>query len=179
MQRSCITASRICRTCTTSAIATARLFYQLHKVTGEPDYLEWTEKLARGVIRAGVPERLTPGYWNVACQCCGAAAEVDFFLSLWLATGKSTYRDFARRVADQLISRESNLDGKGYRWYQAWTRVKPWKSTRKPATRSAPPALGRHSYTRTWQSQIDIARFCFPTIHFREPNTHSGSAIPR
>jgi lantibiotic modifying enzyme len=106
---------------------TARLFYQLHKVTGEPEYLEWTEKLARGVIAAGVPEKLTPGYWNVACQCCGAAAEVDFFLSLWLATGKSTYRDFARRVADQLISRESNLDGKGYRWYQAWTRVKPWE----------------------------------------------------
>jgi hypothetical protein len=63
----------------------------------------------------------------VACQCCGAAAEVDFFLSLWLATGKRTYRDFARRSADQLISRETNLDGKGYRWYQAWTRVKPWE----------------------------------------------------
>jgi len=106
---------------------TARLFYQLHKVTGEPDYLEWTEKLARGVIEAGVPEKLTPGYWNVACQCCGAAAEVDFFLSLWLATGKRTYRDFARRIADQLISRETNLDGKGYRWYQAWTRVRPWE----------------------------------------------------
>lgn len=106
---------------------TARLFYQLHKVTGEPEYLEWTEKLARGVIAAGVPEKLTPGYWNVACQCCGAAAEVDFFLSLWLATGKNTYRDFARRVADQLISRESNVDGRGYRWYQAWTRVKPWE----------------------------------------------------
>jgi hypothetical protein len=30
-------------------------------------------------------------------------------------------------VADQLISREDNLDGKGYRWYQAWTRVKPWE----------------------------------------------------
>ena len=106
---------------------TARLFYQLHKVTGEKEYLEWTEKLARGVINSGVPEKLTPGYWNVACQCCGAAAEIDLFLSLWLATGKRAYRDFARRVADQLISRESDLDGKGYRWYQAWTRVKPWE----------------------------------------------------
>jgi uncharacterized protein YyaL (SSP411 family) len=106
---------------------TARLFYQLHKVTGEKEYLKWTEKLARGVIGSGVPEKLTPGYWNVACQCCGAAAEVDFFLSLWLATGKGEYRDFAQRVADQLISRETDLDGKGYRWYQAWTRVKPWE----------------------------------------------------
>jgi lantibiotic modifying enzyme len=106
---------------------TARLFYQLHQATGEAEYQEWAEKLGRGVIRSGVPEKLTPGYWNVACQCCGAAAEVDFFLSLWLATGKTEYRDFARRVADQLISRETNLDGKGYRWYQAWTRVKPWE----------------------------------------------------
>jgi hypothetical protein len=105
---------------------TARLFYQLHQVTGEREYLEWVEKLARGVVASGVPEKLTPGYWNVACQCCGSAAEVEFFLSLWLVTGKSEYRSFASRVADQLISRSTNLDGKGYRWYQAWTRVKPW-----------------------------------------------------
>jgi hypothetical protein len=96
-------------------------------VTGEREYLEWTEKLARGIVRSGVPEKLTPGYWNVACQCCGSAAVVDLFLSLWVATGKSQYREFARRVADQLISREDDLDGKGYRWYQAWTRVKPWE----------------------------------------------------
>jgi Lanthionine synthetase C-like protein len=106
---------------------TARLFYQLHKVTGEHEYLEWTEKLARGIVRSGVPEKLTPGYWNVACQCCGSAAVTDLFLSLWLSTGKTQYRDFARRVADQLISREDDLDGMGYRWYQAWTRVKPWE----------------------------------------------------
>jgi lantibiotic modifying enzyme len=105
---------------------TARLFYQLHQVTGKREYFEWVEKLARGVVASGVPEKLTPGYWNVACQCCGSAAEVEFFLSLWLITGKSEYRSFARRVADQLISRSTNLDGKGNRWYQAWTRVKPW-----------------------------------------------------
>ena len=105
---------------------TARLFYQLHKVTGEPGYLEWTEKLARGIVRSGVPEKLTPGYWNVACQCCGSAAVTDLFVSLWRVTGKSHYLEFGRRVADQLISREDDLDGKGYRWYQAWTRVKPW-----------------------------------------------------
>jgi hypothetical protein len=105
---------------------TARLFYQLYKATGDAQYLDWTEKLVRGIVQAGVPEKLTPGYWNVACQCCGSAAVTDLFLSLWLATGKGHYRDFARRVADQLISREDDLDGKGYRWYQAWTRVKPW-----------------------------------------------------
>ena len=106
---------------------TARLFYQLYKVTGESTYLQWTEKLAQGIVRSGVPEKLTPGYWNVACQCCGAAAVTELFLSLWATTGRTRYRDFARRVADQLISRGNDLDGKGYRWYQAWTRVKPWE----------------------------------------------------
>ncbi len=106
---------------------TARLFYQLYKVTGETPYLQWSEKLAQGIARSGVPEKLTPGYWNVACQCCGAAAVTELFLSLWAATGQARYRDFARRVADQLISRGNDLDGKGYRWYQAWTRVKPWE----------------------------------------------------
>lgn len=106
---------------------TARLFYQLYKVTSEPEYLDWTEKLARGIVQSGVPEKLTPGYWNVACQCCGSAAVIDLFLSLWVVTHKDEYRAFARRAGDQLISRETDLDGKGYRWYQAWTRVKPWE----------------------------------------------------
>jgi hypothetical protein len=30
-------------------------------------------------------------------------------------------------VARQLVSRATNLDSKGDRWYQAWTRVKPWE----------------------------------------------------
>lgn len=121
---------------------TARLFFQLHKVTRERHYLEWTEKLARGIVRSGVPEKLTPGYWNVACQCCGAAAVTELFLSLWLATGKAPYRAFALRVADQLVSRTSDLDGKGYRWYQAWTRVKPWEVTAETGYKIGAAGIG-------------------------------------
>jgi hypothetical protein len=106
---------------------TARLFYQLYKVTHEAAYLDWAEKLARGIVLSGVPEKLTPGFWNVACQCCGSAAVIDLFVSLWRVSGKQQYLSFGQRVADQLISREDDLDGKGYRWYQAWTRVKPWE----------------------------------------------------
>lgn len=29
--------------------------------------------------------------------------------------------------ARQLVSRGTDLDGKGTRWYQAWTRIKPWE----------------------------------------------------
>jgi lantibiotic modifying enzyme len=106
---------------------TTRLFYQLHKITNEPQYVDWTERLARGVSGSGIPEKLTPGFWNVVCQCCGTAGVSDLFVGLWAATKRPEYLAFAQRVMDQTISRETNLDDKGYRWYQAWTRVKPWE----------------------------------------------------
>jgi rhamnogalacturonyl hydrolase YesR len=108
---------------------TSRLFYQLYKVTKDPEYLGWTERLARGVISSDIPDRLAPGCWNVVCQCCGSAGVTDFFLGLWAATGNTEYYAFANKVADQALSRHTNLDGNGYRWYQAWTRVKPWEVT--------------------------------------------------
>jgi lantibiotic modifying enzyme len=108
---------------------TATLFYQLYKVTNNMNYLDWTQRFARGVITSNIPDRLTPGFWNVVCQCCGSAGVTDFFLGLWAATGKTEYYAFANRVADQALSRQTNIDGNGYRWYQAWTRVKPWEVT--------------------------------------------------
>ncbi len=106
---------------------TARTFFELHEVTGDEQYLVWTNRLAQGVIQSGIPENQTPGYWNVVCQCCGSAAVIDLFIGLWASTGRADYLTFARRVAAQLVSHATNLDGKGDRWYQAWTRVKPWE----------------------------------------------------
>ncbi len=106
---------------------TARTFFELHRVTGEKEFQTWTDRLAQGVIQSGIPENLTPGYWNVVCQCCGSAAVVDLFIGLWASTGRTEYLAFARRVAEQLVSHATNLDGNGDRWYQAWTRIKPWE----------------------------------------------------
>jgi lantibiotic modifying enzyme len=108
---------------------TARTFFELYKITHETEYQVWTERLAQGIVQSGIPENLTPGYWNVVCQCCGSAAVIDLFVGLWASTGRRDYLTFAQRVARQLTSRETNLDGKGNRWYQAWTRVKPWEVT--------------------------------------------------
>lgn len=105
---------------------TGRLFYELYKVTSDREYLEWTERLARGITASGIPERLTPGFWYVVCQCCGSAGVTEFFLGLWAATHKTQYLTFAKRVADQMLSRVTDFDDKGDRWYQAWTRVTPW-----------------------------------------------------
>lgn len=110
-------------------VGTARLFHQLQKLTGEAEYGVWLERFARGINASGVPERQTPGLWNVVCQCCGTAGILDFFLSLWLATGDAEHLAYARRVADALVGSASDVDGKGARWYQAWTRVKPGEVT--------------------------------------------------
>jgi lantibiotic modifying enzyme len=104
---------------------TARLFYQLHKATGHTEHLAWTEKLARGIVASGAPDKQTSGLWYVVCQRCGSAGVSDFFLGLWAGTGKNEYLAATRRFSDQLLSRGTNFDGNGYRWYQAWTRVKP------------------------------------------------------
>ncbi len=106
-------------------VGTARPFYALYQVTQEPSYLAWAERFARGILQSGIPEKQTPGLWNVACQCCGTTGILDFFLSLWVATKRPEYLAFAQRVADQTLGRATNRDGKGYRWYQAWTRVQP------------------------------------------------------
>lgn len=106
---------------------TARTFYELYRITQESNYLTWTNRLAQGIVQSGVPELETPGFWNVVCQCCGSAAVIDLFVGLWASTGGAEYLAFAQRAGRQLVSRETNLDGKGSRWYQAWTRVKPWE----------------------------------------------------
>jgi lantibiotic modifying enzyme len=106
-------------------VGTARLFYELHQATGEPDYAVWTERFARGISESGIPEQQTPGLWNVVCQCCGTAGIVDFFLGLWAGTSDEQHLHFARRVGENLLSRATNMDGQGNRWYQAWTRTQP------------------------------------------------------
>jgi hypothetical protein len=106
-------------------VGTARLFYELHRQTGDPGYAAWTERFARGITGSGIPEHQTPGLWNVVCQCCGTAGIVDFFIGLWAGTGNERHLAFARRIGEQLLGQASNLDGQGARWYQAWTRTKP------------------------------------------------------
>ncbi|MCT9930982.1 lantibiotic modifying-like protein [Planotetraspora sp. A-T 1434] len=107
----------------------ARMFYELHRVTGEPGDLDWVERLAHGIVQSGVPQRHTPGYWNVACQCCGAAGILELFVGLWAATGREQYLEFARSLAENLIGRATGHDETGYRWYQAYRRLRPWDVT--------------------------------------------------
>ncbi|MDF5757109.1 lanthionine synthetase LanC family protein [Spongiactinospora sp. TRM90649] len=107
----------------------ARMFYELYRVTGDQGDLDWVERMAGGIVQSGAPYRQSPGYWNVSCQCCGGAGLLELFTGLWTATGREAYLAFARDVAGHLIDRATGHDGAGYRWYQAYRRLRPWEVT--------------------------------------------------
>jgi lantibiotic modifying enzyme len=155
-------------------VGTARLFYELHRITREPEYLDWTERFARGIVASGVPERQTPGLWNVVCQCCGTAGIADFFTSLWVATGKPEHLAFARRVADQTLSRASDLDGAGSRWYQAWTRTQPWNVTAETGYMIGAAGVGAALLHLHLAERGRYAAILFPDNPF--PREAAGSA---
>ncbi len=106
-----------------------RMFYELYRVAGDAADLDWVERLARGIVRSGVPGRQSEGYWNVACQCCGTAGLVELFVGLWAATGRPAHLEFAHELGENLIGRATRHDERGLRWYQAYRRLRPWEVT--------------------------------------------------
>ncbi len=126
---------------------TARTFYKLWQITGDPVWMDWTRKSANGVYSSGIPETLTEGFWNNVGQCCGSAGVAEFAMALHEISGAETpgargsdglaagagpgssgstqmHIEFARTVADDLLSRAS-ADGDGLMWIQAENRVDP------------------------------------------------------
>jgi lantibiotic modifying enzyme len=103
---------------------TARLFYRLHQVTKDPQWLEWVHKSARGTMATGIPEQRQPGYWNNVSQCCGDAGVAMFFLDIARLGRRQEYVDFARRTTEYLMSKATR-DENGVRWPQAENRSQP------------------------------------------------------
>ncbi|MET9344207.1 lanthionine synthetase LanC family protein [Nonomuraea sp. NPDC003804] len=95
----------------------ARMFHEL----GDDD---WVERLAHGILTSGVPYRRTPGFWEVMCQCCGAAGLLELFVGLWAATGEQAYRAFALTLGEHLVG--AAREG---RWWQAYRRLRPAEIT--------------------------------------------------
>jgi hypothetical protein len=104
---------------------TARAFFELYKITREPEYHIWAERLAQKVLHSDIRGELTPGYWTVVCQCCGSAAVVDLLVEMWAFTERSDYLISAKRAARKLMNHETNSDGKRKRNAKAWPRVTP------------------------------------------------------
>ncbi|HEX9755699.1 MAG TPA: lanthionine synthetase LanC family protein [Gemmatimonadales bacterium] len=105
-------------------VGTARLFYRLHRITGDQVWMGWVESLTRGILASGVPEQRTPGFWNNISQCCGDAGVGQYFLDLQESLGDRAGRERIERVLSDITERATR-DERGLRWVQAEHRVQP------------------------------------------------------
>jgi len=105
-------------------VGTARLFYLLSEVTGDDSWLDWVRRSANGLLKSGLPEEETPGFWNNAGICCGLAGVGEFFLDLNRALGDPAYLAFSKRVALRLLAKSTIVDLKMF-WVQAEHRTRP------------------------------------------------------
>jgi lantibiotic modifying enzyme len=105
-------------------VGTARLFFLLSEVTGDRTWLDWVRKSANGLLKSGIPEQETPGFWNNAGICCGLAGVGEFFLDLYRALGDPAYLAFSKRVAGRLLAKATIVDLRMF-WVQAEHRTRP------------------------------------------------------
>ena len=99
-------------------------YKKLYRLTGDEKYLDKVKKLAEGLVRSGVPEHLSWGYWGSKCLCCGGPGVLEYFADLYDLTGDEKYKKYAKRTADKLIS-DSYEEKKGRSFYGAWDRIDP------------------------------------------------------
>lgn len=105
-------------------IGTTFFFKKLYETTGDDKYLEWMNRLAHGLIKAGVPEKKSWGYWGSKCICCGGPGALEYFVMMYEFTRDELYMKYAKKTADILIS-ESSTELSGRTWFGAWDRTKP------------------------------------------------------
>ncbi len=99
-------------------------YKKLYEITKDERYLKQIERLAGGLVKAGVPEHLSWGYWGSKCICCGGPGVLEYFADLYEFTGNEIYKTYAIRTADKLIS-DSYEETHGRSWYGAWDRIDP------------------------------------------------------
>ncbi|HEU5219676.1 MAG TPA: lanthionine synthetase LanC family protein [Gemmatimonadales bacterium] len=105
-------------------VGTARLFYRLHRITGEPRWLDWVDSLTKAVLESGVPEGRTTGYWNNISQCCGNVGIGQYCIDLARYHRSPALAAYRERVVKDTIARATD-DADGLRWVQAENRVSP------------------------------------------------------
>jgi len=97
---------------------------ELYNATKDETYLDFYTRLTEALVEAGVPYKRSSGYWN-NCICCGASGVLLHFIEAAKLTENATYQSIAEQLANKLLN-DAYKDADGKRWYDAWTRVKPW-----------------------------------------------------
>jgi len=105
-------------------VGTARLFYKLHQITGQPRWETAVKDSAKGILESGIPDQPTPGFWNNVSQCCGSAGVTEFFLDLAAEYDDERYASMAHKMARQAVA-HATATADGAKWIQAEHRVQP------------------------------------------------------
>jgi lantibiotic modifying enzyme len=105
-------------------VGTARLFYRLHRVTRDPQWLGWVDSLTKAVFDSGVPEGRTAGYWNNISQCCGNVGIGQYCIDLARYRPAAAVQAYRARFTTNTVSRATD-DANGMRWVQAENRTEP------------------------------------------------------
>ena len=89
-------------------VGTAKLFYELYKVTGKEKYLSEVKALANGAHSLKAPFAQSQGFWNTTCICCGPAGYVPFYAGLYRATGDEMWLKLLHRVGEVLVGNRTD-----------------------------------------------------------------------
>ncbi len=109
---------------------TSKLFYGLYSITGDKEYLEDIKSLYYGMRHLGAPEKMSVGYWNTVCVCCGTAGILQFLINCGIVFNGTDLADNVDEVieiaAEILVGeQESKVKGRKGVWPIAYERVKP------------------------------------------------------
>lgn len=109
-------------------VGTAKLFYELYKVTNEEQYLQEVYALIEGARSLGAPFVQSAGFWNTICLCCGPAGYASVFTGLYNLTGEKKWKHLANGVGEILVGSKLEYEksgNKGIFWEIAFDRTSP------------------------------------------------------
>lgn len=92
---------------------TARLFYQLWRVTDDVHWFARTEQCAVGILQSGVPGTPNPGFGEEPFKNdlrFGIGGVAAFFIDLYRVTEKPQYREKAIELVDGLMNASAKTD---------------------------------------------------------------------
>lgn len=109
---------------------TSKLFYGLYQITRDEEYLDDIKNLYYGMRHLGAPEKMSVGYWNTVCVCCGTAGILQFLINCGIVFNNTAFADEINTVAkltSEIIvgEQETKIGGRLGVWPIAYERVKP------------------------------------------------------
>lgn len=103
---------------------TVRLFVTLDAIDPHPRWRAAVDACVQALADSGLPARRYPGFWDNGARCCGTAGVGTMLLDRYRATGEVAFREWADRLADDVISHAVTTEN-GITWTNIEHTVNP------------------------------------------------------